>query len=147
MWTSIVTAAAALAGALTTGLLHHLATTRTDRAARRDQQRQALHTMLAALVDHRRHQYLKIAARREGQPDTPDTRAARYAARSAVTHALDQLALTVPDTTVHQAASDAVAATFALGDTPEADLDAAGDRARRTHDHLRDTAAAYIHNR
>lgn len=142
---SIITALAALAGVTLTWAMRRLDT----RTARRTELRDALHDLLGALTALRRHQYLKIGARRDGGPDTTETRTARYEARSAVTDAMDHLALLAHDPRLLSAAEAAVAATFALGDASGHGKDAvktAGDHARTAHNALRRAAANHLHH-
>ncbi|MGW3312355.1 hypothetical protein ACWDG9_37875 [Streptomyces sp. NPDC001073] len=97
------------------------------------------------MVRHREQQYLKIVARRDGLTDTPDTRQARYAARSAVTSAMDTLHMTTTDRVLLTLAQEAVNAAMALGDAPESELDAAGLRARVAHTALRTAGAEHVY--
>jgi len=152
MLTTLLAVLGTLAGALTAGWMQHLTTTRTTEAARAERRRQALvdafPALLGALVDHRRHQYLKHVARREGRPDTADARAARYEARSGVTKAMAAVQMATRDADLLHTARAAVAATFALGEASH-DQDAlseAGDLARAAHDALQDAAAAYVYD-
>jgi len=138
-----------LGGALVAGLLQHLTTTRSERAARSERHRQtlaaAVPALLSALVRHREQQYLKIVARRTGEPETDEDRRARYAARSAVTSAMDDLHMATRDDTLLGLAQEAVDATIALGDAAPDEADAVGMRARVTHTTLRLAGAARVH--
>ncbi|WP_328681713.1 hypothetical protein [Streptomyces sp. NBC_00343] len=149
MIATLVAVLGTLAGTIVAGLMQHLTTTRTTRAATAEQRRRALAdaipALLAALVRHREQQYLKIVARRDGLTDTPDTRQARYAARSAVTSAMDTLHMTTTDPVLLTLAQEAVNAAMALGDAPEAELDAAGLRARVAHTALRTAGAEHVY--
>ncbi|MFF1681570.1 hypothetical protein ACFVYG_36675 [Streptomyces sp. NPDC058256] len=137
-----------LAGAVVAGFMQHLTITRTTRSATAEQRRKALAdaipALLAALVRHREQQYLKIVARREGQTDATEARQARYAARSAVTSAMDTLYMTTQNSDLLAVAQEAVDAAMALGDAPEAELDAAGLRARKAHTALRTIGARHV---
>jgi hypothetical protein len=149
MTATIVAVLGTLAGTLVAGFMQHLTTTRTTRAGQAERRQQALAaavpTLLAALVGHREQQYLKVVARREGQADTTESRQARYAARSAVTSAVDSLYMATQDTRLLALAQDAVDAAFAIGDAPAGELDAAGLRARVAHTALREAGAALIY--
>ncbi|MCQ6245259.1 protein kilB [Streptomyces malaysiensis] len=146
MWSSII----AVVGTLLGGFAAHLTAAFTARSARVERRRQALvdafPALLGALVDHRRHQYLKITARREGRADRAEGREARYEARSAVTKAMAAVQMATRDAVLLGLAREAVGAAFALGDAPESELEAAGDRARRTHDALQEAAASFVYD-
>ncbi|MFJ3419086.1 hypothetical protein ACIPN8_22365 [Streptomyces sp. NPDC086082] len=64
MIATLVAVLGTLAGTIVAGLMQHLTTTRTTRAATAEQRRRALAdaipALLAALVRHREQQYLKI---------------------------------------------------------------------------------------
>lgn len=134
MGTTIIAALAALAGAFGTSALQYVTTTRQQR---RQALAAAVRELLAAIVRHREHQWLKIAARREGVRDADGAREARYAARSAVTSAMDALHMATRDGGLLGTAQEAVDAAMALGDTPEEGLDAARLRAQKAHTALR----------
>ncbi|MFI1183348.1 hypothetical protein ACH4UT_27890 [Streptomyces sp. NPDC020799] len=149
MGTTIVAVLGTLAGALVAGLMQHVTAVRTARAERAERRRQALAeavpALLAALVRHREQQYLKISARNEGLADTEEARQARYAARSAVTSAMDSLHMATADAPLLAVAQDAVDAAMAVGDVPVADREVAGLRARVAHTALREAGAALIY--
>jgi hypothetical protein len=152
MLTTLVAVLGTLMGAGVAGVMQHLTTTRTTEAVRVERRRQALveafPALLGALVDHRRHQYLKIVARREGEPDTAAARTARYEARSGVSKTMAAVQMATRDGELLRLAHEAVNTAFALGDAPSDDAVAeAGDRARQAHDALRDAAAAYVYDR
>ncbi|WP_405931025.1 hypothetical protein [Streptomyces sp. NBC_00827] len=138
-----------LAGAVVAGFMQHLTSTRTTRAAMTERRRQALAeaipALLAALVRHREQQYLKIVARSESRDDSPEARQSRYAARSAVTSAMDTLHMATQDTGLFAVAQEAVDAPMAIGDVPEAERDAAGLRARKAHTALRLVGARHLY--
>lgn len=138
-----------LAGTVVAGFMQHLTTTRTARTATAEQRRQALAAaipaLLAALGRHREQQYLKIVARREGPYESADARQARYAARSAVTSAMDTLHMATQDRGLLALAQEAVDAAMFLGDAPESELDAAGLRARKAHTALRTAGARHLY--
>ncbi|WBB58481.1 hypothetical protein O7599_22935 [Streptomyces sp. WMMC500] len=145
MITTLVAVLGTLAGAVVAGAMQHLTATRTARTTTAEQRRRALAeavpTLLAAVVRHREQQYLKIAARRESRDDTVEARQARYAARSAVTSAMDTLYMVTQDRELLAAAQEAVDAAMALGDVPGSEVDAAGLRARQAHTALREAGA------
>lgn len=150
MGTVIVAVLGTLGGAVTASLIQYVTAVRVQRAAETERRRDALAAtapvFLAALVDHRRHQYLKIAARREGHPDTPEAREARYEARSAVTAARGALRMATRDRRLLDLATVAVDTAFALGDAvDDAAVEAAGDAARAAHDALEEAAATAVH--
>lgn len=145
MSAAIVAAAAALAGVLLTQLTGFLPDRRAKVEWWREKRLDALSELLAAGVDHRRHQYLKIAARRDGQPDTPDTREARYEARSAVTKAMAAVQIATRDPELLRLAHQLVDASFALGDATGTGVDTVGDTARDAHNQLQDKAAELAH--
>ncbi|MFI5756555.1 protein kilB [Streptomyces sp. NPDC051569] len=138
-----------LAGTLVAGFMQHRTTSRTARDAVVERRRQALAeavpALLAALVRHREQQYLKIVARREGEPETAEARQVRYAARSGVTGAMDTLHMATDHPALLALAQEAVDAAFALGDVPAQELDAAGLRARQAHTALRTAGAAHLY--
>ncbi|MDT0307202.1 hypothetical protein RM780_09530 [Streptomyces sp. DSM 44917] len=148
---SLIAVLATLAGAVTAGLMQHLSTASAARRQRAEQQQRALAeaipALLAAVVEHREHQYLKVAARRDGWSDTPESRAARYAARSRMTQAMDRLYMATDDAELLSTAQAAVDAATAVGDAPQDQFDAAGVRARETHTTLRTAAARHLHHR
>ncbi|MGW7521219.1 hypothetical protein ACWGJ2_37150 [Streptomyces sp. NPDC054796] len=141
MWASIIAVVGTLAGAVVAGVMQHVTTARTVREAAVERQREALAAaipaLLAAIVRHREQQYLKIENRREGRPDTPEARQARYAARSAVTSAHDTLHMVTRDAGLLATAQEAVDAAMAIGDVPAGELEVAGVRARQAHTALR----------
>ncbi|WP_055702881.1 hypothetical protein [Streptomyces silaceus] len=138
-----------LAGTVVAGFMQHLTTTRNAQKATAEARRQhlasAIPALLAALARHREQQYLKIVARREAQADTTDARQARYAARTAVTSAVDTLHMATRDRELLAAAQEAVNAAMALGDATESELDAVGLRAREAHTALRVIGAQRIY--
>ncbi|MEU6054157.1 protein kilB [Streptomyces xanthochromogenes] len=149
MIATLIAVLGTLAGALVAGFMQHLTANRTTRAAQIERRRQALAeavpALLAALVGHREQQYLKIKARREALADTVEARQARYAARSAVTSAMDTLHMATSDRRLLALAQEAVNAAMALGDVPAEELDAAGLRARQTHTALREAGATALY--
>ncbi|MVO89381.1 hypothetical protein GPA10_32670 [Streptomyces sp. p1417] len=149
MTATLIAVLGTLAGAVVAGFMQHLSTTRTARTAMAEQRRKALATavpaLLSALVRHREQQYLKIVARRDGVADTVEARRARYAARSAVTSAMDTLFMTTQDSDLLAIAQEAVDAAMAVGDVPASELDAAGLRARQAHTALRVAGARHIY--
>ncbi|MFH9073211.1 hypothetical protein [Streptomyces alboflavus] len=150
MTATLIAVLGTLSGAVVAGFMQHLSATRTTRTAMAEQRRRALAdavpALLSALVRHREQQYLKIVARREGVADTVETRQARYAARSAVTSAMDTLFMTTQDSALLAVAQDAVDAAMAVGDVPADELDAAGLRARQAHTALRVAGAQRIYS-
>ncbi|WP_409236720.1 hypothetical protein [Streptomyces sp. PA5.6] len=138
-----------LAGTVVAGFMQHLTTARTAQKATAEQRRQALASaipaLLAALARHREQQYLKLVARREAQADTAEARQARYAARTAVTSAMDTLHMATRDSELLTTAQEAVDAAMALGDATGSELDAAGLRARKAHTALRTVGAHRIY--
>ena len=149
MITTLVAVLGTLAGAVVAGLMQHLTAARNARTAAAERRRQALAdavpALLAAIVTHRGHQWLKVAARRDGQPDTTEARQARYAARSAVTSAMDALHMATANRELLAAAQAAVDAAMAIGDVPESERDAAGLRARQAHTALREAGAKALY--
>ncbi|MEV0439949.1 hypothetical protein AB0I84_24225 [Streptomyces spectabilis] len=149
MTATLIAVLGTLAGTIVAGLMQHLTATRAARSATAEQQRKALATavtaLLAAVVRHREQQYLKIVAQREGQKDDVEARRTRYAARSAVTSAMDALHLTTQNPDLLSAAQEAVDAAFAIGDVPAAELDDAGLRARKAHTALRVASARRLY--
>lgn len=141
MGTTIVAVVGALAGAFGTTALQYVTTTR---AQRRQALADAVKALLAAVVRHREHQWLKIAARRDGLRDAEGARERRYAARSSVTSAMDALHMATRDGGLLATAQEAVDAAMALGDASESTLDAAGLRARKAHTALREVAAKAV---
>ncbi|WP_172383585.1 hypothetical protein [Streptomyces sp. MNP-20] len=149
MTATLIAVLGTLAGTVVAGLMQHLTATRAARSATAEQRRKALATavtaLLAAVVRHREQQYLKIVAQREGQKDDVEARRTRYAARSAVTSAMDMLHVTTQDPELLMVAQEAVDAAFAIGDVPASELDAAGLRARKAHTALRVASARHLY--
>ncbi|ATL27579.1 hypothetical protein [Streptomyces formicae] len=149
MTATLIAVLGTLAGAVVAGFMQYLTTARTAQKATAEQRRQALAAavpaLLTALARHREQQYLKLVARREAQADTAEARQARYAARTAVTSAMDTLYMTTQDSELLAAAQEAVDAAMALGDAAESELDAAGLRARQAHTALRTAGARGIY--
>lgn len=145
MGAAIVAATAALSGVLLTQLTGFLSDRREKTEWWRERQVEAVAELLSALVDHRRHQYLKIVARREDQADTRETREARYEARSGVAKAMAAVQITTRDPEVLRFARQAVEVSFALGEASDADVDTVGDAARDAHNALQETAARLAH--
>ncbi|MFJ3194172.1 hypothetical protein ACIQKE_17960 [Streptomyces griseoviridis] len=137
-----------LAGTVVAGFMQHLTTARALREAAAERHRAALAAavpaLLAAIVRHREQQYLKIENHAEGRADTPEARQARYAARSAVTSAMDTLHMVTRDAGLLAVAQDAVNAAMAIGDVPADQLPAAGLRAREAHTALRVAGARHL---
>ncbi|MFD0310000.1 hypothetical protein [Streptomyces sp. NPDC127119] len=149
MTATLIAVLGTLAGTVVAGFMQHLTATRTARTATTEQRRKALAeaipALLAALVGHREQQYLKIVARRDGQADTVEARQSRYAARSAVTSAMDTLFMATRDSDLLALAQEAVDTAMALGDVPADELDAAGLRARKAHTALRTAGARHVY--
>ncbi|MDT0347542.1 hypothetical protein [Streptomyces litchfieldiae] len=158
MWTTLIAVLGTLGGAVTTGLVQHLA----DRSRKREHARRdladAIEGLLAAIVTHREQRWLRVAATREARPDSPEARERRYAARSQVTRARDRLAMTTNDAELLAAAQAAIDTTNALGDialgtvvdgrfAPEIEqaLRDARDVSRQAHTALRELGAARVH--
>jgi type II secretory pathway pseudopilin PulG len=158
VWNSLIAVLGTLAGVVLASLMQYL----TDARGRRERQRQALAAaisdLLVAVLTLREQQWLKIAATRDGQPDTPDARAQRYAARSRLTVAHDQFAMTTNAADLLAAARKAGNAALELCDidTGPADngrfspdiegyLAEIRNRTRRTHTALRELGAARVH--
>jgi len=148
MIATLVAVFGTLAGTIVAGLMQHLTSTRTAEKAAIERRREALATaipsLLAALVRHR-EQHLKIVARREERADTPESRQARYEARSAVTSAMDTLHMATSERDLLATAQEAVDAAMALGDVPTSEVDAAGLRARQAHTALREAGARHVY--
>ncbi|MFT9477427.1 hypothetical protein [Streptomyces sp. Mo3] len=149
MIATLIAVLGTLAGTVVAGFMQHLTAARTARAAADERRRQALAeaipALLTGLARHREQQYLKIVARREGQPDATEARQTRYAARTAVTSAMDTLFMATQDRALLAVAQEAVDAAMALGDASEPELDAAGLRARKAHTALREAGARHLY--
>ncbi|MFI6639039.1 hypothetical protein [Streptomyces sp. NPDC050504] len=134
MATAIIAVLGTLLGAVTAGAMQHLITL----SARRDRDRQALSAavadLLGAATDHRRHQYLKYAVRRPGEPaETFDMRAARWEAKSTMDKAMTALVLATDDPGLLRLAADLVAASCEVGEPAYDDRPAIADASDRTH--------------
>lgn len=143
----------AVTGTLLGALLTFLGTAWRARADRRRREFVgAVNAVLKAFVEFRAQQYLKIADRRQGVTDTRETREARYAARSALTTAIDQMYTATGGQEFLAVADEARRLAVALGDTATPDgVDEAavadiGDQARRTHTALRRAARHALHH-
>ncbi|WP_069883511.1 hypothetical protein [Streptomyces luteocolor] len=147
---AIVAAVAALAGVLLQALIG-------GRRARAERRRaefvDTVRGVLAAYVEFRSEQYLKIAARREGHGDSDESRRARYAARSALTAAIDALYTATDDQQLLAAAEEARELAVALGDAApapgqvdETAVEEIGQRARESHSDLRQAAHKALHH-
>ncbi|MDT0434091.1 MULTISPECIES: hypothetical protein [Streptomyces] len=148
MFATLIAVLGTLAGTVVAGLMQYVSTSRTARAAAAERRREALAAavpaLLAAIVRHREQQYLKIESRAEGRCDTPESRQARYAARSVVTSAMDTLHMVTADAALLTVAQDAVNTAMAIGDVPADEVAAAGRRARVAHTALRLEAARHL---
>ncbi|MBB5108333.1 hypothetical protein [Streptomyces spectabilis] len=122
-----------------------------DRRVRAERRRAefvaAVRGVLRAYVRFRGRQYMKIRARRLGRDDTDESLAARYAARDALTEAIDYLYTATADQRLLAAAEEARELVVALGDAASepgaVDEDAVaeiGRRARESHSALRQMA-------
>lgn len=137
MGTAIVAAAAAILGALVTGLQQEL----RDRLARRQQaeqqQREALaavlQELLTAATRNRQRQYAKHDDRREGRPDTRAERDARYEARSRLSDAHGALVGLTTDGRLLESASRLVTTSLAVGERAAAANPEIGNQARIAH--------------
>lgn len=149
MAAAIVAAVAALAGVFLQSLIG-------DRRARAERERRefvdAVQAVLAAFVAFREQQYLKIADRRLGVPDTRETRQARYSARSAFTTAIDQIHTATVDRQLLELVEEARRLAVALGDAAPADdpvdetaVTRLGSQARQIHTALRAAAHHALH--
>ncbi|MFH8751078.1 hypothetical protein ACH4GK_31945 [Streptomyces rimosus] len=141
----IIGAATTLAGAGVTGLIQYATTVRTARAERAERHRrevgEAAVELAGALVDHRRHQYLKLQTVREGG-DPPAGRQERWEARSAVTRSMARLEVVAPhEQHLLRAAREGVATCLALGDATDETLDDVRQATLRAHDQLLAAAA------
>lgn len=149
MTTAIIAVLGTLLGALAAGAMQHLITL----SARRDRDRQALAAavagLLAAATDHRRHQYLKHAGRGVGEtPEPPETRAARWEAKSAMTKALTALKLATDDPELLRLAGTLVDTSREVGEPSHDDRPALVGSSERTHQaHAAFEAAAAQHLR
>ncbi|MFF9984745.1 hypothetical protein [Streptomyces erythrochromogenes] len=148
MATAIIAVLGTLLGALAAGAMQHLVSV----SARRDRDRQALAAAVAGLLgaatDHRRHQYLKHAERREGTaPDTPEARAVRWEAKSVMTKALTALTLATDDPVLIRLAGELVTASREVGDPAHDDrptIPGSVPRANQAHAALRSAAAQHL---
>ncbi|MFH9563554.1 hypothetical protein [Streptomyces globisporus] len=155
MWESAIAVIGTLAGGLKVTVTQQL----TDRRRRLEQHRERVADLtgqlLSAALRYRQLYWLRVDARRAGEPD-PVVRADFYQARSDVTEARDRLALAVNDETLLRAAGRAAWSALGLSDidpgvpedgryTPEieARLEAARQRTHTTHTELRQAAAGY----
>ncbi|MFD6658871.1 hypothetical protein ACFWEB_27445 [Streptomyces parvus] len=155
MWESAIAVIGTLAGGLLVTVTQQL----TDRRRQREQHRERVADLtgqlLSAALRYRQLYWLRVDARRAGEPD-PVVRADFYQARSDVTEARDRLALTVTDETLLRAAGRAAWSALELSDidpgipedgryTPEVEarLEAARQRTHNTHTELRQAAAGY----
>ncbi|MCX4911823.1 hypothetical protein [Streptomyces sp. NBC_00878] len=144
MSTAIMTAAAALAGVLLSALITNWQNHTDRKRQQQDQAAKNAEALLGALAEHRQHQYLKIQTRRRSYDETKDDLKDRYAARTHVTRARAAFLRTNRDPHLLELARQAVDTSFALGDTPDNQLQAAGDLAREAHNALQNAA---FHNR
>ncbi|MFF3327712.1 hypothetical protein [Streptomyces sp. NPDC002889] len=149
MSSTIIAVLGTLAGAVVAGLMQQLTTARAERAAQAERRRQALVEavpgLLAALVEYRGHQYMRLRSLQEHVPETPEERKARYASRGAVTHAMDRLYMATRDQALLDAAQAAMDTTFAFEPHDRTD-DAVGEQAREAHSAFRLRAAVYVYD-
>lgn len=138
---AIVAVAGTLAGSATTGMVHYF-TTAWDR--RRQELVGACKALIAALIKYRREQYKKIDARRQDREDSTEARDERWAAHSEVTVAIAAVQMATRDRRLRRLASEAVDATFAIGDAGEEDLPAARARSLAAHEALLDAAVKAV---
>ncbi|WP_181785101.1 hypothetical protein [Streptomyces phytophilus] len=148
MGAAVIAVIGTLAGGIAAGLMQHVSAVRREDAERAERRRQELAeaavALIGRLVDHRRHQYLKIAARRDGIVDAPEAREARYEARSAVTQAMTTLRIVTDDRRLLALAEAAINATFALGDASEAELSDVRARSLAAHELLLNATAKAV---
>lgn len=138
----------AVAGTLLGGVVGVLGVVIVDWRARAEQRRQKLsdasEQLVGAAAEHRQHQYLKIEARRRGEPDTDQARHERYAARTQVTKARAALRRATRDADLLELARQLVDASFALGDAPDDQVKTVGDSARAAHDAFDEASARAV---
>ncbi|MFJ9037954.1 hypothetical protein ACIRF8_15345 [Streptomyces sp. NPDC102406] len=137
----------AVVGTLCGGLLTWFAADWRARSERRRRElREAVLGVLKAFVQFRTEQYRKVDARREGASAGGELRDARWAARSALTTAIDELYAATTDRGMLETAEAARLVAIEIGDAATPDgvdedaVAAAGRRAREIHTSLRLTA-------
>lgn len=145
MGAAIVGAVAVLVGAGLAALAQYGIHVATRRERDREEIKSALLWVLDACAEHRGHQYLKIRTRRELVADTVENLRERYAAHTAVTKAMNALAMATDDRELLDLARELVGYSFALGDAAHEDVDTVGNQARAAHDALQAAAARFIH--
>lgn len=164
---AIIAASSVLAGTGLAGLIQYVTVVRAARAERAERHRRevgdAAVVLAGALVDFRRHVYLKVAAARERR-DTSEGRLDRWEARSAVSRAVIRVQAIAPEaTSLIRVAREAVTTNLALSEAASAVTNAtrdrataerlaqaedalgeAGDEARRLDDELMAATATYL---
>ncbi|AKG45688.1 hypothetical protein ACWD33_25600 [Streptomyces xiamenensis] len=156
MWASIVAVAGTLAGVGLTGFTQQWIERRARRREHDREVRAQVSRLLKAVLRYRELHWLFVQDIRDGQRETREHRVARYRARSEVTEALDELALTTGDRTLLEAASTAAWHAIGLSDITlgpvrrrrfapgvEARLAAGRGRTRDAHSALREAGHAY----
>ncbi|MBP5942595.1 hypothetical protein [Streptomyces acidiscabies] len=149
MFAAIISVIGTLLGALAVGGLQHLAKCGERELARQTELRDAASLLLDGATDHRSHQYLKHVAVREGRPDTPEARQARYEAQSQMTKGLNHIEFATADARIRQLASDLVTYSKEIGNHPSEDYDAvnaSGEMARSAATALRRAVADRLHH-
>lgn len=160
MWATVIAVLGTLAGTGLASVTQHLMGRRTERQQHRQEVTAVVADLMGAILTYRERHWLLIAALREGAAETAGDRALRYAARSAVTRAIDRLALTTNDRGLLTTGSAAAWSAITLSDITvgeatggrfseetETALDAGRERSRDAHTAFRETAATYIHGR
>ncbi|KOT55907.1 hypothetical protein [Streptomyces rimosus] len=159
-----IAAGSVLAGAGMTGLIQYMTVVRAARTERAERHRrevgEAAVTLAGALVDFRRHVYLKVTAAREGR-DVGEGRLDRWEARSAVSRAVIRVQAMAPEAEeLIRVAREAVTTNLALADAASRVADAvrngvqangreevlsdAGVEARRLDGELMAATATYL---
>ncbi|MDT0310609.1 hypothetical protein RM780_27215 [Streptomyces sp. DSM 44917] len=150
-WGTVIAVLGTLAGTALASVTQHLVTRRGEQREHRQEVAARVSEVLAAALACRERFWLRGASARDGKPETAEERAGRYAARSAVTQAMDRLAMTTAHPRLLAAAAEAAWSAIGLSETElglsETALDAGRTRSRDAHTALRDTGAAYIHRR
>ncbi|RZD64985.1 pRL2-23 [Streptomyces albidoflavus] len=150
MLATLLAVAGTLLGALVSGLLQHHLTRAARAEARAVQHRTAQLDAVTDLADalsaHRRAMWAVLDATLTGAEDgrVTELRDESHRTRAAVTAPAVRIRLLIADQAVRDAATTAIAATYAIRDAADpAHLDALRQAALSAHDHLVEKAARH----
>ncbi|WP_436737309.1 pRL2-23 [Streptomyces sp. BBFR102] len=148
MLATLLAVAGTLLGALVSGLLqHHLARAEARAVQHRTAQLDAATDLADALSAHRRAMWAVLDATLTGAEDgrVTELRDESHRTRAAVTAPAVRIRLLIADQAVRDAATTAIAATYAIRDATDLTrLETLRQAALMAHDHLVEEAARHL---